>query len=165
MTKKEDYITLHFVLGQGQNETNCSDDLAEAFDQAQNSDINSVWTQHDDCLAMVPGKRDVFVLDPFEGLAFQQLEKKFKCTVIGPRCLLSCLNKGEPVPQLPYPMYTAAMMDLVVTSTGFGKEAKKDIQSKVEKMGGIYSNAFTDSVTHVVADVSLKMQGFHNISR
>ena len=74
--------------------------------------------------------------------------------MVGPRCLLTCLNKGEPVPELPYPMFTAAMKDCVVTSTGFGKEKKKEVQLKVERMGGIYSNAFHDAVTHLVAEVS-----------
>ena len=74
--------------------------------------------------------------------------------MVGPRCLLTCLNKGEPVPELPYPMFTAAMKDCVVTSTGFGKEKKKEVQQKVERMGGIYSNAFHDAVTHLVAEVS-----------
>ena len=57
------------------------------------------------------------------------------------------------LPPLPYPMYTLAMHNCVVTSTGFEKEAKSAIQKKVEMMGGIYANAFTDQVTHLVANV------------
>ena len=41
-------------------------------------------------------------------------------------------------------MYTLAMQGCVVTSTGFEKEAKTAIQRRVEMMGGIYANAFTD---------------------
>ena len=68
--------------------------------------------------------------------------------------MLTCLQKGEPVPDLPYPMYTASMRNLVVTSTGFDKEVKSQLQIKVEKMGGIYSNAFHDGVTHLVAHMA-----------
>ena len=50
-------------------------------------------------------------------------------------------------------MYTLAMQGCVVTSTGFEKEAKTTIQKRVEMMGGIYANAFTDQVTHLVARV------------
>ena len=50
-------------------------------------------------------------------------------------------------------MYTLAMQGCVVTSTGFEKEAKSAIQKRVEMMGGIYANAFTDQVTHLVARV------------
>ena len=95
----------------------------------------------------------MFVIDPFEGEGFLHLSK-FKCTVIGPRCLLTCLIKNQPVPNLPYPMYTVAMEGMVVTSTGFqGKDDKKELQNKVEKMGGLYSNNFHDGVTHLVAKV------------
>ena len=149
----DDSLFIRFVLAEGQSETCCSDDLAEAFDQSQMGGLNPSWIQSRECLGLKPGKRDVFVVDPFTGDAFAHLAK-FKCTIVGPRCLLTCLNKGEPVPELPYPMYTAAMKNLVVTSTGFGKDEKKDLQTKVERMGGIYSNAFHDAVTHLVADVS-----------
>ena len=57
------------------------------------------------------------------------------------------------LPALPYPMYTLAMQGCVVTSTGFEKEAKTAIQTKVQMMGGVYANAFTDQVTHLVARV------------
>ena len=51
-------------------------------------------------------------------------------------------------------MYTVAMEGMVVTSTGFqGKDDKKEVQTKVEKMGGLYSNNFHDGVTHLVAKV------------
>ncbi len=36
----------------------------------------------------------------------------------------------------------------------FTKEKKTDIKQKVEQMGGIYSTAFHDGVTHLVAEVS-----------
>ena len=54
------------------------------------------------------------------------------------------------LPPLPYPMYTLAMQGCVVTSTGFEKEAKTAIQKRVEMMGGIYANAFTDQGTNGV---------------
>ena len=91
-------------------------------------------------------------MDPFDGPAFDRVSQ-FKCTVLGPRCLLTCLQKNEPVPELPYPMYTATMKGLIVTSTGLSKEGKADVKTKVERMGGIYSNAFHDGVTHLVADI------------
>ena len=51
-------------------------------------------------------------------------------------------------------MYTVAMEGMVVTSTGFqGKEDKRELQTKIERMGGVYSNNFHDGVTHLVAKV------------
>jgi len=43
---------------------------------------------------------------------------------------------------------------LIVTSTGFPREKKDQIKREVELMAGIYSNAFHDGVTHLVAAVS-----------
>ena len=34
--------------------------------------------------------------------------------MVGPRCLLACLRAGTPVPEMPYPLYTAAMRGLNV---------------------------------------------------
>ena len=58
------------------------------------------------------------------------------------------------MPDLPYPMYTASFRNLIVTSTGFSKDQKNELQQKVERMGGIYSNAFHDGVTHLVCFLS-----------
>lgn len=46
-------------------------------------------------------------------------------------------------------------LDLIVTSTGFSREKKDQIKKEVEFMAGIYSNAFHDGVTHLVAAVSV----------
>ena len=91
----------------------------------------------------------MFVIDPFEGPGFEYLAR-FKPTIVGPRCLLACLSRNISVPTLPYPMYTASMQSLIVTSTNFSKEQKNELQLKVERMGGIYSNSFHDGVTHLV---------------
>ena len=93
----------------------------------------------------------MFVVDPFDGAAFEYLTQ-YKCTIVGPRCILTCLHLGDSVPELPYPMFTASMRRLIITSTNFTKERKTEIQKTVELMGGIYSNSFHDGVTHLVAN-------------
>ena len=103
-------------------------------------------------------------MDPFEGEAFSYLSR-FKCTVIGPRCLSSCLDLNAEVPNLPYPVYTAAMSKCVVTSTGFDRERKAKIQQRVERMGGIYANNFHDGVTHLVCEVGETNKCLHFNSR
>ena len=35
----------------------------------------------------------------------------------------------------------------------FTKERKQEIKTRVERMGGVYSNVFHDAVTHLVAEV------------
>ena len=39
-------------------------------------------------------------------------------------CLLSCLSQNIPVPEFNYPLYTAAMLGLVVTCSGLEKSQK-----------------------------------------
>ena len=92
------------------------------------------------------------MFDPFNGPAFDHVRLS-RCVVVGPRCLLTCLYKSVPIPDLPYPIYTASMMNLVITATGFEKEEKVALQRAVERMAGVYSNAFHDGVTHLVAAV------------
>ena len=50
-------------------------------------------------------------------------------------------------------IFTFNFRNLIVTSTGFTKEQKTELQVKVERMGGIYSNAFHDGVTHIICSL------------
>ena len=92
-------------------------------------------------------------MDPFSGAAFAHLtsDSRFRCTVVGPRCLLACLRANTPVPEMPYPLYTAAMRGLNVSFTGLQPAVKKELRLLVERMSGVYSNNFHDGVTHLVA--------------
>jgi topoisomerase (DNA) II binding protein 1 len=92
-------------------------------------------------------------MDPFSGSAFEHLtsDSKFRCTVVGPRCLLACLRTNTPVPEMPFPLYTAAMRGLNVSFTGLDPAEKKDLKLLVERMSGLYSKNFHDGVTHLVA--------------
>ena len=45
------------------------------------------------------------------------------------------------------------MRNMCVTTTGIDKEDKTEIQRKIERMAGIYSNSFHEGVTHLVAEV------------
>ena len=51
------------------------------------------------------------------------------------------------------------MEGMVVTSTGFQEKIdKKELQTKIERMGGLYSNNFHEGVTHLVAKVLLNFK-------
>ena len=39
-------------------------------------------------------------------------------------CLLACLSQNIPVPEFNYPLYTAAMLGVVVTCSGLDKSQK-----------------------------------------
>ena len=63
---------------------------------------------------------------------------------------MTCLHEKCPVPELPSPIHNMAMRNLVVTSTGFEKEEKAEIQKKIGQMSGVYSNDFHEGITHLV---------------
>ena len=95
-----------------------SDALSEAFNRCREADMGPAWVEEVAVLNVSPTKtvtfihgelvgslkssleslslasQDVFVMDPFAGPAFDHLtsDSKFRCTVVGPRCLLSCLT-------------------------------------------------------------------------
>lgn len=114
--------------------------------------FQSKWISADKCLQLKPTKQDVFVCDPFEGKAFAHLTSGFKCVIVGPRCILSCLHRSEPIPQVTSPIHNTAMRSLIITTTGFVKEKKEELKTLVERMAGIYSADYHLGVTHLVAN-------------
>ena len=63
--------------------------------------------------------------------------------MVGPRCLLSCLRTNTPVPEMPYPLYTAAMRGLNVSFTGLDAEQKKKykVNSSFKALNGFSKSA------------------------
>ncbi|XP_076054847.1 mutagen-sensitive 101 isoform X2 [Oratosquilla oratoria] len=146
-------VKLYFVIPAGLKENECSNIQICTYQACKENGFDTVWVSASEIYNLEPVKQDIFVCDPFEGEAFTYLSsKKFKSVILGPRCLLTCLHRKESVPDLPFPLHNTAMKGLIITSTGFQKEQKEEIQQKVERMAGIYSNVFHEGVTHLVAD-------------
>lgn len=144
-------VNLQFVLPADATQETCSQGLICAYQACEENGLSPTWVSSEECLKLKPVKQDVFVVEPFEGEAFEYLTAGFKCVrVLGPRCLLTCLHRKEPIPELPSPIHNTAMKGLVITTTGFDKQEKTSLQTKVERMAGIYSNNFHEGVTHLV---------------
>jgi len=152
MDEDDVQIVVRFVIPQGKTELTVSEALSLGYEQSKDAGLGPVWVSEDDILSLTPTKTDVFVMDPFSGRGFDHVtsNNKFKCTVVGPRCLLACLAMNTPVPELNYPMFTAAMKGLVITCSGLDKQQKEKLKNLIEQMAGIYSSAFHDGVTHLV---------------
>ena len=116
--KESEWINSRFVIPEGLDETSVTDALSEAFNLCSEADMAPAWVEEASVLNVSPTKtvtfihgelvsvtskllassefllQDVFVMDPFTGPAFDHLtsDSKFRCTVVGPRCLLSCLK-------------------------------------------------------------------------
>ena len=154
-------VTIYCVMPKQATEATCPKDLFSAYECCKENAFNVTWIQEDQCFKMSPTKEDVFILAEFSGPVFDFL-RRHKCCVIGPQCLLVSIQKGEPLPDVPTPVFTVAMKGLVVTSTGCSPQEKKEIQERIHFMGGIYTSAFLGNVTHLivksVADFSLKFK-------
>lgn len=148
---EEDDVDLIFVIPQNlKNHSDCDKNMQDAFRSCEDNTLNPSWKTEESCLELKPTKKSVFVLQEFSGKAFEYL-KRFKCvSITGPRCLNHCLIREEHMPLVPHPTFTAAMKDLVITSSGGGLEVKKEIKEKVELMSGTYAKGFNETTTHVV---------------
>ncbi|KAK4018542.1 hypothetical protein OUZ56_000592 [Daphnia magna] len=154
-------VNIFCVMPSNSTEATCPKDLFQAHECCKENGFNVNWIQEEACMKLKPCKEDVFILSEFVGPLFEFL-RHFRCTIIGPQCLLVSVNKGEPLPDVPTPVFTVAMKGIIVTTTGCSPQEKKDIQEKVQFMGGLYSSAFSVNVTHLivksVADFSLKFK-------
>ncbi|GLH09974.1 Uncharacterized protein GBIM_14988 [Gryllus bimaculatus] len=114
--------------------------------------LSPTWITGKDCSSLLPTKADVFVCEEFTGSSFGYL-RSFDCiSLIGPRCVLDCLAADILIPKSKFPLFTLAMRDLVITTTGFSEPEKTLLAEKIQYMGGIYCPEYRQSVTHVVAN-------------
>eukprot|EP00092_Neocalanus_flemingeri_P108788 GFUD01139726.1.p1 GENE.GFUD01139726.1~~GFUD01139726.1.p1 ORF type:complete len:533 (-),score=170.64 GFUD01139726.1:22-1620(-) len=142
-------VVVSFVIPQGRTEI--TEALDQAFTESKKAGLAPLWVEEQEVLNMSLTKMDVLVMDPFSGLGFNHVTSDLKCTLVGPRCLLACLASNTPVPELPYPVYTAAMKGMIITTSGLERNEKDKIKLMVEQMAGTYSDTFHDGVTHLVA--------------
>nr|XP_040229158.2 DNA topoisomerase 2-binding protein 1 [Anopheles coluzzii] len=148
---------LYFVLrtGHGSHE-NASEDMKMAYTTAREHNDNEElqgWITEEECLKMdeqTLTKRHVFVFEKFTGTAFEHARKS-PSTVIGPRCLISCFMDNETIPLGVHPVYTTAMRNLTVCSSGLKAKEKTLVSQLVCHMGGYYLDVLNASCTHLVS--------------
>ncbi|KAG8222519.1 hypothetical protein J437_LFUL004555, partial [Ladona fulva] len=142
-------VSVVFLLQNVADKNDISTDMKTAYQCCVDQDISPDWITNEECFKMKPKKTDIFVIEEFKGKAFSFL-KDFK--IISPRCLMTCLMERRPIPNIPSPLFTIAMVDIIVTASGFSKDQKKTLGDKIGLMGGIYLNPFNASVTHLIAN-------------
>ena len=92
----------------------------------------------------------VYVCDPFEGEHFELLKKR-KIRIVGPQCILSCLNTMKPLPKVSDPIHNLTMLDVVACCTNVPKSERQKLQTHITMMGGKFVGDFTSAVTHLIA--------------
>jgi hypothetical protein len=130
------------------NEAICNKNLTLAYKCCKDHGLNVVWIPEDECLELKPIKEHVFILSEFSSLLIEFLQS-YECTVVGPQCLLDSVCNSHPI--LVKAIFNLAMKGIRATSTGFNTRQKKDIETKMQYMGGVYSSELSSSTTHLIA--------------
>lgn len=108
-----------------------------------------------DCLKLditTLSKKIIFLLDDFESVCYEHL-KPSKALILGPRCIISCYMNNRSVPLGKSPVFTSAMQDLVISTSGMSIDNKRQIEQLVLWMGGFYVDDLSTSVSHLVASI------------
>ena len=90
-------VNIYCVMPTNATEATCPRDLFQSYECCRENGFNVTWVEEADALRMSPTKEDVFIMSEFAGRLFINLQR-FKCTIIGPQCLLVSVQKGEPLP-------------------------------------------------------------------
>ena len=153
----DESVVVKFLLPSGQHELSVSPALLEAWERCREAGLEAVWleehslsTLHPARSLKGPGGHCVYVVDPFSGPGFLHLSSLPTTTVLGPHCLLACLDSNSPVPELAHPMYTVAMRDLNICFSGLPEEQKARLSELVQLMAGRVSKELTEASTHLV---------------
>lgn len=125
--------------------------LQRASEASKEYELGSEWIPACDLRDVdLEARRSVFVLENFEGEDFEYL-KENKCRVVGPQCILSCLQTKTSLPNVQYAVYSIAMRGTAVSCTSVPKQERDRLYELIQLMGGIVMKDFTSSVTHLVA--------------
>ncbi|CAH1971985.1 unnamed protein product [Acanthoscelides obtectus] len=147
-----DKVRILFVLSRKyNNESQASESMHQAFEVCQQNKCNVKWVKESEVDTESVGKTDFVVFEEFKGSCFESL-KQTKCALIGPWTISVCLLEGKAIPNYPWPMFNVAMYGCIVTASCLSspKKAKADIKTKVELMGGCYSDDLITKTTHLV---------------
>ncbi|KAG8198438.1 hypothetical protein JTE90_022176 [Oedothorax gibbosus] len=148
MSKEPHKYEVCFVKNEASN-SESSENLQRAFEAMDSNQMEPIWITEEDCLQVSKKESKLYIMDPFEGQAFQHL-KSVNCRIVGPLCILYCLEKEEILPKRPHPVYSVSMRRITVSCSNIDNGCRENVRSKVELMGGLFSKDFTKSVSHLV---------------
>nr|CAD7568710.1 unnamed protein product [Timema californicum] len=156
-----DNIKLFFILPEGKTKKQSTPDMQDAYKLCEDHHLTIKWAKEESLIDKQTTRCDVFVFQEFSGKLFESLNVKSCVRMVGPRCLITCLRDGMPIPDASSPVFTTAMSKLFITSTGFDKSTKEKLITKIRHMGGVYFTNLRDCVTHVVTKhvINSKCQG------
>ena len=157
----EDQVKIRFYIPRGKNEITVCDSLNQAYEICRNHGLLVDWIFEDDLVNIFKLQRiqdlpEVVVLDHLSSGStvenLLQLCREGILTLVGPQCLLMCLQRNCPIPDTRHPVISGALRGCVVTSSGVSNvEDRQRLRGLVQRMWGEWSDSLHDGVTHLVA--------------
>ncbi|GAB1609328.1 DNA topoisomerase 2-binding protein 1-like [Argonauta hians] len=139
----------------------------EAFNALKAHGFKPAWINEEECFAVTQKDKNIMYLcDKFEGEAFEHL-KSHGLRILGPICVLTCLEQKVTIPRTKVPILNLAMKDTIISCTNIDKVLRESLHEKILMMGGEIQRNFTEIVTHLVAGMvgSSKYQVASNLKK
>ncbi|XP_014667514.1 PREDICTED: DNA topoisomerase 2-binding protein 1-like [Priapulus caudatus] len=141
--------SIKFIQQSSENESLVSVH-SKAFQAVSDSQLEPVWVSEQECLALNRNVRgDVYIMHTFSGATFEHLQK-LGSRIVGPRCVLCCLEKEIALPRVNHPVMSIVMQHMIINCTSLEKDVRDDIMKKAKMMCAQVSKDFTPVVTHLV---------------
>ncbi|CAH8529458.1 unnamed protein product [Schistosoma haematobium] len=94
--------------------------------------------------------RDVcFVLARFDGECYDHL-RSLGVSIYGPQVILHYVRENKPLPNLPYPLFSTALLNATATVTSVTGAQRKQIFDSIQMLHGSVSRDLTDNVNVIV---------------
>lgn len=123
--------------------------MLKAAQAVQSARLPTEKISGSDVLKLEKKDKHLYVCCQFSGEAFNHLTR-IKCRIVGPQCVISCLELQIAVPNVAHPINNIAMQDVVVSCSSIEKTKRELIHRLLEWMGGRVSRDLTEMVTHLV---------------
>ncbi|XP_041460355.1 DNA topoisomerase 2-binding protein 1-like isoform X1 [Lytechinus variegatus] len=123
--------------------------MLKAAQSVQSARLPTEKITSKDVLQLKSKDKNLYVCGQFLGEAFDHLVN-IKCRIVGPQCVISCLELQKAVPNVPHPINNIAMQDVVVSCSSIERAQRARIHQLLEWMGGKVSKDLTEIVTHLV---------------
>lgn len=156
MSFQDNTLTLYFVYQNGATDSDICDDMKQAAIYLNDYiDAERIkWIHETEAIDLVSvgelTKKDIFILEEFDGKVFDDLQTT-PALIVGPRCLLVCLLDCAKIPLYTSPVYITAMRDLYICCSGFEVAQKDKMKTLISYMGGYYMKELNIECNYLIS--------------
>ncbi|GIY17018.1 DNA topoisomerase 2-binding protein 1-A [Caerostris extrusa] len=136
MSESKDASKYDVCFVQTNNSNEPTENLKRAFEAMDSNQLEPTWITAEECFQVSRKEPKLYIIDPFEGEVFEHL-KTANCRLVGPLCILYCLQHGDILPKRPNPVYSVSMRKITVSCSNISNDLREDLRHKIELMGGL----------------------------